>query len=110
MLLYLDVSYDKFLKQGKMQNLRDLELAIHDGAVKRIRPKTMTVMSSLLGLLPIMIGAATGSDTMKRLAAPMIGGLVTSFAMELLVYPVIFYFYKRREVRKLMQNKSGGES
>ncbi len=109
MLLYLDVSYDKFRKQGKMRSLRDLELAIHDGAVKRIRPKTMTVMSSLLGLLPIMIGEATGSDTMKRLAAPMIGGLVTSFAMELLVYPVIFYFHKRPEVRRLMQSDSGGE-
>ncbi|MFQ5730558.1 MAG: efflux RND transporter permease subunit [Planctomycetaceae bacterium] len=100
MLLYLDLSYKKFEKQGRMRNLRDLELAIHDGAVKRIRPKTMTVMAALFGLVPIMIGSATGSDTMKRLAAPMIGGLVTSFIMELLIYPVIFYFYKRREVRK----------
>ncbi len=103
MLLYLDISYKKFEKQGRMRNLRDLELAIHDGAVKRIRPKTMTVMAALFGLVPIMIGTETGSDTMKRLAAPMIGGLVTSFIMELLIYPVIFYFYKRPEVRKLDQ-------
>ena len=98
MLLYLDVSYHKFEREGRMRNLRDLELAIHDGAVKRIRPKTMTVMAALFGLVPIMIGAETGADTMKRMAAPMIGGLVTSFIMELLIYPVIFYYYKRWEV------------
>jgi copper/silver efflux system protein len=98
MLLYLDLSYDRFKREGRMNDLHDLELAIHDGAVKRIRPKTMTVMAALFGLVPIMIGEATGSDTMKRLAAPMIGGLVTSFIMELLIYPVIFYFHKRREV------------
>ncbi len=103
MLLYLDVSYNKFLKAGKIRSLHDLELAIHGGAVKRIRPETMTIMALFLGLMPMMIGAETGADTMKRLAAPMIGGLVTSFAMELLVYPVLFYLYKRWEVRRLIQ-------
>ncbi len=105
MLLYLDISYRKFDKQGRLRSLHDLELAIHDGAVKRIRPKTMTVMAALFGLVPIMIGTETGSDTMKRLAAPMIGGLVTSFIMELLIYPVIFYFYKSHEVRRKMRER-----
>jgi copper/silver efflux system protein len=100
MLLYLDISFKKFDDQGRMRSLRDLELAIHDGAVKRIRPKTMTVMAALFGLVPIMIGSETGSDTMKRLAAPMIGGLITSFIMELLIYPVIYYLYKSFEIRR----------
>ena len=104
MLLYLDISYDKFKKMGRMHNLHDLEMAIHDGAVKRIRPKTMTVMAALFGLVPMMIGSETGADTMKRLAAPMIGGLVTSFIMELLIYPVIFYFHKYGEVKQLMDS------
>ncbi len=104
MLLYLDISFKKFDDQGRMRSLRDLELAIHDGAVKRIRPKTMTVMAALFGLVPIMIGSETGSDTMKRLAAPMIGGLITSFIMELLIYPVIYYFYKSFEVRRRMRH------
>jgi Cu(I)/Ag(I) efflux system membrane protein CusA/SilA len=102
MLLYLDISFEKFQREGRMKSLEDLELAIHDGAVKRIRPKTMTVMAALFGLVPIMIGTEAGSDTMKRLAAPMIGGLVTSFIMELLIYPVIYYFHKRGAVRRLM--------
>jgi len=106
MLLYLDISCNKFEKQGRMRNLRDLELAIHEGAVKRIRPKTMTVMATLFGLIPIMIGSETGSDTMKRLAAPMIGGLITSFIMELLIYPVIFYFYKSIGVRRKMHENN----
>ena len=104
MLLYLDVAYNKFHREGKMRNLHDLELAIHEGAVKRIRPKTMTVMALFLGLMPMMIGSEAGADTMKRLAAPMIGGLVTSFAMELLIYPVVFYLYKRWEVRRIMRS------
>ena len=102
MLLYLDISYDKFKQMGRMRNLHDLQMAIHNGAVKRIRPKTMTVMAALFGLVPMMIGSETGADTMKRLAAPMIGGLVTSFIMELLIYPVIFYFHKHGEVKRLM--------
>ena len=106
MLLYLDISYKKFETEGRLRSLHDLELAIHDGAVKRIRPKMMTVMAALFGLVPIMIGSETGSDTMKRLAAPMIGGLITSFIMELLIYPVIFYFHKRWEVLRLMRTEA----
>jgi Cu(I)/Ag(I) efflux system membrane protein CusA/SilA len=100
-LLYLDLSYKDYLKRGQMHGLHDLELAIHGGAVKRIRPTTMTVMALLLGLLPNVIGSETGADTMKRLAAPMVGGIVTTYILALLIYPVVFYFYNRREVGRM---------
>lgn len=99
----------KFLQEGKIRSLHDLELAIHGGAVKRIRPETMTILALLLGLMPMMIGAETGAGTMKRLAAPMIGGVLTSFAMELLVYPVVYYLYKRWEVLRIMRNADAQE-
>jgi Cu(I)/Ag(I) efflux system membrane protein CusA/SilA len=72
--------------------------AIVHGAVKRVRPKAMTVFAAMLGLLPIMWSTGTGADLMKRIAAPMIGGLVTSFLMELLVYPPVYLLWKKREV------------
>ncbi|MCP4245476.1 MAG: efflux RND transporter permease subunit [bacterium] len=100
MLLYLHNSYDRFKAEGRMNSMADLHAAIHEGAVLRIRPKTMTVMTTMMGLVPIMVGTATGSDVMKRMAAPMFGGLLTSFAMELLVYPVIFLVAKQYEVRR----------
>ena len=100
MLLYLDNAYDKFKKQGRMTSMHELQEAVEEGAVKRIRPKMMTVMAILLGLLPIMWSHGAGSDVMKRIAAPMVGGVVTSFALELLVYPVIFVIWKwHREVK-----------
>jgi Cu(I)/Ag(I) efflux system membrane protein CusA/SilA len=95
MLLYLDNSFERFSREGRMRNKDDLWWAIHDGAVKRIRPKTMTVATTFIGLVPLLWGAGAGADTMRRLAAPMIGGLATSFIMELLIYPVIFYTAKR---------------
>ena len=95
MLLYLRNSYDRSVAEGRMNGLDDLKAAIHEGAVLRIRPKAMTVMTTMMGLVPIMIGTGTGSEVMKRMAAPMFGGLVTSFAMELLVYPVIFLVAKQ---------------
>jgi Cu(I)/Ag(I) efflux system membrane protein CusA/SilA len=94
MLLYLDQAYDKFRKEGRMTSRQDLHDAVEEGAVKRIRPKMMTVMAILLGLLPIMWSHGAGADVMKRIAAPMVGGVVTSFALELLVYPVIFVIWK----------------
>jgi copper/silver efflux system protein len=95
MLLYLDNSFERFRKQGRMRNADDLWFAVHDGAVKRIRPKTMTVMTTFIGLVPLLWASGAGADTMRRLAAPMIGGLATSFLMELLIYPVIFFLAKR---------------
>jgi Cu(I)/Ag(I) efflux system membrane protein CusA/SilA len=99
MLLYLDNSLDRFAKEGKLSTKRDLGHAVHDGAVMRIRPKAMTVAAAFVGLVPLLWAHGTGADTMRRIAAPMIGGLVISFLMELLVYPVIFYLYKRWQLR-----------
>jgi len=90
MLLYLDNSFDRFKEQGKMASRSDLWHAVHDGAVKRIRPKTMTVVTTFVGLVPLMWAEGAGADTMRRLAAPLIGGLATSFILELLLYPVLF--------------------
>ncbi len=94
MLLYLDLAYDKAKKEGRLRNLPELRQAILEGAVKRLRPKFMTVATMALGLVPIMWSTGAGSDIMKRIAAPMIGGIFTSFLLELLVYPVIYEIWK----------------
>ncbi|GAB4249526.1 MAG: CusA/CzcA family heavy metal efflux RND transporter [Acidobacteriota bacterium] len=94
MLLYLDVAYEKAVKEGRMRHLRDLVDAIYHGAVHRVRPKIMTASVILAGLLPIMWSHGTGADVMKRIAAPMVGGVVTSVILELLVYPVIYHIWK----------------
>jgi Cu(I)/Ag(I) efflux system membrane protein CusA/SilA len=98
MLLFLDLSHDEYKAKGLLRTRADLVEAIVHGAVKRVRPKAMTVFAAMLGLLPIMWSVGTGADLMKRIAAPMIGGLVTSFLMELLVYPAVYYLWKRREL------------
>lgn len=100
MLLYLDIAYDNWLKQGKIKTLHNLRDSIFDGAVKRIRPKMMTVLVLFFGLLPILIGHGAGSDVMKRIAAPMAGGIFTSFVMELTIFPAIFYIIKKRKLKK----------
>ncbi|HZI93072.1 MAG TPA: efflux RND transporter permease subunit, partial [Patescibacteria group bacterium] len=94
MLLFLDLSYHDAVRQGRMRTRTDLQEAIVHGAVKRIRPKMMTVCAAMMGLMPIMWSLGTGADMMKRVAAPMIGGLVTSFVLELLVYPPIYEYWK----------------
>ena len=98
MLLFLDLSHDEAKARGALNTERDLIEAIIHGAVKRVRPKAMTVCAAFLGLLPIMWSTGTGADLMKRIAAPMVGGLVTSFLMELLVYPAIYLLWRRREL------------
>lgn len=100
MLMYLDHAYDDEAKAGRMNSDADLVNAIIHGAVKRIRPKMMTVMAAFMGLIPIMFSLGIGSDVMKRIAAPMVGGLITSFALELIVYPALFYLWKVRELKK----------
>ncbi len=100
MLMYLDHAYEDAVKAGKMRTDGDLTEAILQGAVKRIRPKMMTVMAAFMGLLPIMWSTGTGGDVMRRIAAPMIGGLATSFILELLVYPVIFHLWKWKFVMR----------
>jgi len=99
MLLFLELSYDDAKKRNRLNNLFELDEAIIHGAVKRARPKMMTVCAAFMGLLPIMWSTSAGSDVMKRIAAPMIGGLLTSFILELLVYPAIFKLWKKRTDR-----------
>ena len=100
MLLYLDIAYEKWKEKGLLKSFADLRESIFEGAVKRIRPKMMTVMVLFFGLLPILIGHGSGGDVMKRIAAPMAGGIFTSLIMELTIFPAIFYLLKRREMRK----------
>ncbi|MDF1552610.1 MAG: efflux RND transporter permease subunit [Deferrisomatales bacterium] len=104
MLLFLDLSYDAARARGQLNTLEELDEAILHGAVKRARPKMMTVAAAFMGLLPIMWSTSAGADVMKRIAAPMIGGLVTSFLMELLVYPAIYKLWKKRELGTLPAN------
>jgi Cu(I)/Ag(I) efflux system membrane protein CusA/SilA len=99
MLLFLDLSYDDARRKGLLRTIGELHEAIIHGAVKRVRPKMMTVTAAMLGLMPIMWSVGTGADVMKRVAAPMVGGLATSFLMELLVYPAIYLLWKRRELK-----------
>jgi copper/silver efflux system protein len=99
MLLFLDLAYREKSAKGELRTEADLHEAIHDGAVKRVRPKMMTVTAAFLGLIPIMYATGTGADLMKRIAAPMVGGLVTSFLLELLVYPALYLLWKRRQLR-----------
>jgi Cu(I)/Ag(I) efflux system membrane protein CusA/SilA len=101
MMLYLELAYEQRKKAGQMRNMSDLRGAIEDGAVKRLRPKVMTVAVMFLGLVPIMWSHGAGSDVMRRIAAPMIGGIFTSFLLELLVYPVIYEVWKGFEIRRL---------
>ncbi|MGE3682661.1 MAG: efflux RND transporter permease subunit [Bdellovibrionales bacterium] len=96
MLMYLDLAFDDHVKKGKMRNLSDLKSAVIEGAVHRVRPKLMTVAALFMGLIPIMWSIGAGADVMKRIAAPMIGGLFTSFLLELLIYPVVFYIWKEK--------------
>ncbi len=99
MLLYLDLAYEQWKKEGKMRNLADLKDAVMHGAVKRIRPKIMTVSVILAGLVPIMFSHGAGSDVMKRIAAPMVGGVVTSTVLELIIYPAIYMLWKGRKLK-----------
>jgi len=94
MLLYLELAYEQARREGRLRSLADLREAIVHGAVKRIRPKFMTVATMFAGLLPIMWSTGTGADVMKRIAAPMIGGIFTSFVLELVVYPAIYEVWK----------------
>jgi Cu(I)/Ag(I) efflux system membrane protein CusA/SilA len=101
MLLYLEHAYEKWRGEGRMRTINDLHEAIIEGAVKRIRPKVMTIMAILMGLLPIMWSHGAGADVMKRIAAPMIGGVITSFLLELLVYPAIFDVWRGWKMRRV---------
>jgi Cu(I)/Ag(I) efflux system membrane protein CusA/SilA len=100
MLLYLTLSHKRWKKEGRLQSFGDLREAIVEGAAKRIRPKLMTVLTDMIGLLPVLWATGTGADLMKRIAAPLVGGLATSFLLELTVYPAIFAIWKGRQLRR----------
>jgi Cu(I)/Ag(I) efflux system membrane protein CusA/SilA len=94
MLLYLDLAYEKAQREGRLRTLDDLQATIVEGAAKRLRPKFMTMATTFVGLMPIMWADGAGSDVWKRVAAPMVGGILTSFVLELVVYPAIYQLWK----------------
>ena len=94
--LYLTLAHDRWRSEGRLHTQLDLREAIVDGAGRRVRPKLMTVLTMMIGLVPVLWSQGTGADVMQRIAAPMVGGLLTSFILELLVYPAIFAMWKGR--------------
>ena len=107
MLLYLDLAYEEAKREGRLHSLFELREAIVHGAAKRLRPKFMTFATTCVGLFPIMWATGAGSDVMKRIAAPMVGGIFTSFALELLVYPAIYEVWRwHTAVKKLQSSRS----
>jgi Cu(I)/Ag(I) efflux system membrane protein CusA/SilA len=106
MLLFLDLSYEQARHSGRLRNRGELIDAIIHGAVKRVRPKAMTVTAAFMGLMPMMWSIGAGADMMKRVAAPMVGGLATSFLLELLVYPSVYYLWKHPEVKRAAHETS----
>jgi Putative silver efflux pump len=98
MIIFLDEAYDRWEREGRLRSLADLREAIIEGAVQRVRPKMMTASAILFGLLPIMWSHGAGADVMKRIAAPMIGGMVTSTVLTLLVIPAIYALWRERQL------------
>ncbi|MCG3116993.1 MAG: CusA/CzcA family heavy metal efflux RND transporter [Candidatus Manganitrophus sp. SA1] len=95
MVLYLDEAFDRRRREGKMTTLSDLYAAVMEGAVQRVRPKLMTVSTTIAGLVPILWSTGAGADVMKRIAAPMVGGMVSAAILELLVLPVIYILWRK---------------
>ena len=106
MLLYLDLAYEERRAKGLMRSMSDLKEAIIEGAVKRVRPKVMTVATTFIALVPIMWSTGTGADVMRRIAAPVVGGILTSFLMELLVYPAIYEIWRGFSLRRATKDVS----
>jgi len=100
MLLYLDIAYERWKGRGLMTTLGHLTDAVKHGAVQRIRPKMMTAVTTFCALLPILWATGTGADVMRRIAAPMVGGILTSFVGELIVYPSLYFIWRSRRVRR----------
>jgi Cu(I)/Ag(I) efflux system membrane protein CusA/SilA len=103
MIVYLDEAFHRHQREGKMNNLHDLFESITEGAVQRVRPKVMTVMCILMGLLPLMWAHGSGAEVMRRIAAPMIGGLITSTILTLEIVPAIYSFWRQRQIRGTSQ-------
>ncbi|MBU0484204.1 MAG: efflux RND transporter permease subunit [Proteobacteria bacterium] len=106
MLVYLDEVYNRRMRHGMMNSFEDLRDAIIEGAADRVRPKLMTVATTLIGLLPVMFGTATGSQVMKRIASPMVGGLISSTILTLVIIPAVYDIWKRRELARLDEEMS----
>ena len=104
MLVYLDEVYERRVREGRMTSVHDLREAVMEGAVQRVRPKMMTVTAIMGGLLPIMWTTGTGADVMKRIAAPMIGGMVSSTVLTLIVIPVLYSMWRRVQLRSAMSS------
>jgi Cu(I)/Ag(I) efflux system membrane protein CusA/SilA len=100
MLLYLDIAYERWQGKGRMESYAHLTEAVDHGAVQRIRPKMMTVMAILFSLVPILWSTGAGADVMRRIAAPMVGGIVTSFIGELVVYPALYFVWRSLKLRR----------
>ncbi len=100
MIVYLDEAYDEWTARGQMNNDEDLKAAVVYGAVQRVRPKIMTVATLIIGLVPIMWATGSGADVMKRIAAPMIGGMVTSTILTLVIIPALYFSWKKWEIKK----------
>jgi Cu(I)/Ag(I) efflux system membrane protein CusA/SilA len=100
MLLYLDLAYEDWKKKGLLNSAAALRDAIYHGAVKRVRPKAMTACVIIAGLAPILWSHGAGADVMKRIATPMVGGVITSTIMELAVYPAIYFLWRSRELER----------
>ena len=113
MIVYLDEYYEEYRRDGRLTSMEALRDAVMQGAVQRVRPKIMTVASTMFGLLPIMWATGSGADTMKRIAAPMVGGMVTSTALTLLVIPALYVTWRgwqhRREFRAIRQAQTAAE-
>ena len=108
MLVYLEEAYNRYRIEGRLRNHHDLDLAIIEGAVQRVRPKVMTVATMIIGLFPIMIGHGTGSQVMKRIASPMVGGLVSSAVLTLIIIPAIYGIVKGWSLRKVTKKEESG--
>ena len=109
MLVYLDGAYERFIREGRMKKVADLEAAIVAGSVERVRPKLMTVTATMAGLLPIMLGSGTGSETMRRIAAPMVGGMISATVLTLVVIPVVFAWVRGRDLPSGAEDDSLGD-
>jgi Cu(I)/Ag(I) efflux system membrane protein CusA/SilA len=105
MLVYLDERFDRAKREGHLRNLADLRAAVAEGAVDRVRPLLMTVATTLIGLLPIMFGTETGTRVMKRIAAPMVGGLISSTILTLVVLPAVYFIWKSRQIPREVEEE-----
>jgi Cu(I)/Ag(I) efflux system membrane protein CusA/SilA len=109
MLVYLDQAYRHYREAGKLTSLSQLKAAITEGAVDRVRPKLMTVATTLIGLLPVMYGSETGARVMKPIAAPMVGGLISSTVLTLVILPAIYLLWRTLQHRKDFDSRQTSE-